>query len=258
MRNQFYITRFRFTRAIVSVIIFALLANLTGCTIFGPKETLPAPLEVRPLEEIEQTGISPEDVLAAFDQLASITAKHVYEQFKDDLGDKFYDIDARFISIAPPMCQKAGEQALAQLSFYPMDSTAYHYPPWFDDLVELNNIYSISFHVKLLYKGKTADTCYNMLVLPQDEFISIAESFDATSFNVTSNDIAQEIKISGADPFMFENSTAYTGFTITRESILNANDKQLWALYNAATQGFLLTNFGSLEDAYDVMAEAGN
>ena len=247
----------------IIALILSLLTCLPGCDLARsagllPAETLPQAIEGRPRNEIQQEGITAEDVLAVYDQLAAITTKYLYSDIKDTMGDVYNNMDARFVSITAPLEYKIPDgysEDGIPLSFYPLIDEHLSPAHWLED-DRMYNVYPITFHADVLYGRNVLDHKYEFLVWNDADFDLIAQAFGSTSFIVTEDTIEQEPNKTGAylySDISYVGKPAYPAFTITREVIENANEEQLWALYNAATNGFLTTNFVTKEKAYAIL-----
>lgn len=266
------------TKVITTGLIIAALANMTGCygQLVGDKpsphtkhpllddkhfagEFLPETYEVRPLAEIEETGILAEDVLSVYDQLAMLALHRYWAPRKEQWGDDFNNLSATFTSITPnwnfDTNVLTGERENRMKKYYTYsDSFDGTQVSWqYEPQTYTERVYGICFNMDIGYKGEKIDSgVFDPFGILESDFLLIAEGFGSIPFEITREKLEQLYGSTGTTITMVdENQTGYSAFTIDRDTILNITDKKLlWSLYNAAQNSLYSVNFNKHYNTY--------
>ena len=254
--------------AAIALIAVMLLTGLTACgvpefikDIFNKDDKIeidktnqPPQLEMRPLEEIKETGITSEDVLAALDNLAKefFLAGELYrfeglEDYRDDLTYRFSGITPNDTYI-PVSGDPDGKWEERQKPFYV--STLIHYADhrWLDEIKEFNNVYNLNFSYIAYLGNKPREFYVKSLAITKEEFESIMKAGNIDSFEIN-KEYTDSLGPKGSAYENFWEYQAYPDITIDREFIENASEEQLWALYNAINGSLTSINlYGKLPD----------
>lgn len=232
-----------------------LLGGMTGCDVVEqigqPKLEQFEQLPIRPVDEIEQTGIKAEDVLALYDDLAEkcVEAHHSTTSWKDNLGDRFTDLDGQFVSITPTSSYVTKDrQSNYKLPIYtrlPYFSTSNNWilmpdSQYFNpnnSVIFDDNIYKTDLLINCNLDGDRLSSLRVDCGIYKDDFEAVLKAFNVPSFALTeeyfssdpnaSTDLIEDLKSGN----IFGN-TVYEGITIDRQLLQNATQEQLWALYN--------------------------
>lgn len=212
-------------------------------------------LEVRTREEMEQSGITAEDVLAIYDQLATEMWKlqNPIEKFFGTISQEEYDnISIRFESISPYLFSyeddildpESGEYYVAQKHLeYPFYFRDSFYTPshrWFDNQLShitpeelMNSAYKSAFNISFVYDNKIYATKINNVGLYSTSFENVFDSLGIEKSIIDEDDyaFANQNKFFKPDA----GSTKYSPITLDRTIIENATEEQLWALYDMAS-----------------------
>ena len=220
-----------------------LIGGLTACEI----ETL-TQLEVRPIEEIEETGIKAEDVLALYDNMAKNYFERLYGNFSD--SEKAASIiKYEFTNITPlesavPTTEDylfGPFETIIDPFYYSLDT--YTIVSWLAyDTTKLSNICPINFNYKAYSKDNVFDYQVTACGISPADLNSIIEAFNLKPFEITPEYI-DSLGYAAISYQHLTGKTAYPSLTINRELIENANEQQLWSLYNAATNSIYSINF---------------
>ena len=230
------------TKTTAAILIIAiLLGGMGGCTnnaaTIDPIET------TRPLEEIEKTGITPEDVLAAFDELARDTFRGKYgiKELRESL---YYDLDAfvvQFDRISPfEFGNRPNNWTLPY--FYIEDDpdgfTPFHswlslpdsifYNP---NIQPFHDVYTVTLNATVCVANKS-DNFQVDLTIPKDAMEKVFAAYGLKSYTMTKekakelDERARVISLTKID------ETVYEPLTIDRVVIAESTEEQLWAIYN--------------------------
>lgn len=259
-------------RTVATALTLAILISLVGCAwpqgsigthTKHPRisddrftgETLPAVMEVRPKEEIEQNGITPEDVLAIYDQWAMLALHHWWADSKERWGDDFNDLSAAFNSITPIMVTdldfETDERMYRMKAYYieEMDFDGTNY--WQTDAQTYEEtIYKIRVTIDVGYKGEVFSWGDFDVGILEADFLPIAEGFGSEPFEITQEKL---IEIYGKHTLIttLDGGTGYSAFIIDRQTLLGITDQTLlWSLYNAAKNSLYSINFRDHYNTY--------
>ena len=229
-----------------------LLGGMTGCDVVEqigqPKLEQFEQLPIRPVDEIEQTGIKAEDVLALYDDLAEkcVEAHHSTTSWKDNLGDRFDDLDGQFVSITPSsnfMDENYSNYTMpfyAPLSYFQpsnrwiISENGEYFNP--DPTIWSDKIYRTDLDVNCNLDGNLSKLKFNWGIYEQD-LVNVLSAFNVQSFTLTEEycnsipNFSRELFVELHQSNMFGRQV-YNPFTIDRKTIETANTEQLWALYN--------------------------
>lgn len=247
------------TKVIATGLTLAMLTNVGGCKnsdappFINPNaftgETLPPAIETRPQEEIIETGITAEDVLAIYDQLSLIAIQKFWSSSKEDWGDDFYKINATFSSISTPNetiwnPQKSTHVERSQ-PYYTYD-TLYESPlPWQTPPYSYSElVYPVKFSIDVGFNNNIfTHQSFDGFGIYASQFIPIAHDFGSEQFNLT-NEYINSVYEPGSLVHTIHSATAFTPFTITRDDILQITDQDiLWNLYNCGVSSLYSINF---------------
>ena len=235
-------------------------------------QTVPATIEVRPQEEIEQSGITPEDVLAVYDQLACLTVLHHYAAQKENIGEQYYDLSATFTKIEPDEIglenteTKIYEEYI--LPYYTKDGFYGSHPwqrecPLWEYQLVRKDIIVFVIHFDYAFEGELINSVDFQFGVSESDFLPIAEGFNSEPFQLTP-EVNEELwgRFMPSDMLPLVSSLnayniAYPAFTIDRETILGITDQDLlWALYNAAQNSMYFLNFSEHYNTHHDLAAA--
>jgi len=213
--------------------------------------------ETRPREEIEQTQITAKDVLASYDKLA-LEIFHT-EFSKDSTSDEYkpyYDsTTAQFTSLTTDNYIFFKDTANGQVktnNFLPFYIKRYVYNSphtWFFKFGKLENIdpqpmfncvYPTTFNMDFVLKNEKYSLSIDGFGVNSNDFEKLM-----SVFGVKTNTLKEHQVSFADDPLFFVNEIGYTTYEpiiINRETIKNANQDQLWAIYNLL-EGMYSINF---------------
>ena len=226
-----------------------LLGGMTGCDVAEqigqPKLEQFEQLPIRPIDEIEQTGIKAEDVLALYDDLAEkcIEAHYATTNWKDKLGDRFDELDGQFVSISPTSSVEIGFGDNYILPFYLQTNffkpsnrwSTENSSPFFTNKSFVNeDIYETILTINTNFGDSSGKGTFQWGV-PKQAYDNVLRAFNTPSV------LLNKDQLEGTIPNEFfltigQNelwgTEAFKSIPLTREAITNANSEQLWALYN--------------------------
>lgn len=205
-------------------------------------------LKVKPQEEVEKAGITAEDVLALYDQLANDVwhARYIKENLKEEFQQYYDTVSVQFDSISPHIYINSYPDDNGKLTNYEWEYPFYIVNEWFCPLHQWfnaagrynyimpdsmeNNTYSTTFHTNFVFGDSMYEASYPEFGVEKELFENMMNSFNVEKSILTEDQIAFARK-----SHFFENQIGqeiYTPITITREDILNATPDQLWAFYH--------------------------
>ena len=206
---------------------------------------------LRPREEIEQTGITAEDVIALYNEFAR-DAVRAHLGFPGN-PSHVSNLSGSFVSILPQMIYhpETREKLFAPCyvkedNFTPShdwltDSTHQLYNP---NIQNVEDVYLITLHVQQQGTGRVQDRYLENFAIPATVFENLMTVLNNERFNIT-NEYAQDQN----ELFELNNcigQPAYNTITFDKELLTNANEEQLWALYNAMESLYSLNFYGEL------------
>lgn len=204
-----------------------------------PFEALP----IRPIEDIKETGITADDVLAAYDKLALAIEKKRYprENVDPDYLEAYDKATAQFESITVetyehPVFEIGGDVTLTYYQFpFFIKRSSFRVGEPGEQIQVDNKIYTCSFHYNIVNNNKYYNETFGAdghksCGIIDYEFEDVMKSFNSPPSTITEDKLA-------LGPFegFFElqlGQTCYAPMKIDRELIQSANEEQLWALYN--------------------------
>ena len=220
------------------VICTSLMLNIAGCDNKIPMENI----TTRPIEEIEQTGITSDDVLALYDNLCEFIAEAHYGTFDSLSKEQVDSIEGNFVDFnTVRLCDStSGKNVFRNKICYHEEPDFYPYGLWLDsakspyfiDNIEpMNGIYTISLHSVLSADNNQEDYYCDQLGVEKDAMENLLKAFNVKQFKLT-EDMMNGDTIRYVDYSAIMGTEVYEPTKITRELIKNANEDQLWALYN--------------------------
>lgn len=195
-------------------------------------------------QEIEESGITAEDVLAEFDRLVWDINLIIYTRsIKRDHPDNWEQIvrdsktSAQFVKMTPELT--------SEYSPYPMYGILTRgYDDQFDLLTQgkENKWFYDVYPVNIYYNNVTfghQNEDYNQIRVGvyKDQFEPVGDLMASDKFILTIDKLDQlALQVGGGDStyYSYENSQGYSAFEITRETIKNASQEELYALYDLA------------------------
>lgn len=203
------------------------------------KGSYPGPIVKTP-QEIQEAGITAEDVLAEFDRLVWDIAIINYtgyckiyypDTWQQALEDS--DIYAQFVKLTPPL-----NNELNPFPMYGIVTTQQGYVQFNYSLQEQDhkNFYDV-YPISLFYDGMSLE--YESLITVgahKDQFQPVGDLLADEKYILTEDKINQICEqFDGIfECYDFENSQGYSAFEITRDTIQNASQEELYALYDLA------------------------
>ena len=205
-------------------------------------ENKPVLPEMRPIEEIEKTGITADDVLAAMDNLAW---KIYYIGYKDSLvnPDDINNLTCKFSNIAPTATTPASEELTPYLDpfYHLLDSYTPNFE-WLNNKNQLDDVYAVKFVIKISLNGNNFSQNVYDLGISKEDFENIMDTFEMEQFTITADYLES---LSSEDLQQYSHligNQAYSELKINRNLIENATEEQLWALYNATINSMSTIN----------------
>lgn len=206
-------------------------------------ENKPALPEMRPIEEIEKTGITADDVLAAMDNLAWKIFNVGYKDSTLLNPDDINNVTCSFFSLEPTITTPASEELM------PYKDPFYHlldnYTPnfeWLNNKNLLNDVYATELYIKLSINGKNSLISVLDLGIAKEDFENVMNALDMDQFTITTDYLES---LSSEDLQQYSHligNQAYSGLEIDRDLVVNATEEQLWALYNATMNSMTSIN----------------
>lgn len=202
-----------------------LLGGMTGCTI-GPLYPIVA---TKPRDEIEEIGITAEDVLAVYDNLCLQKLYETFLHHKDDYGDDWYNLSAQFQSIKT-------DKRILQISNNDVPEYDYINEPFYHMFNDEGYCLTYNFYGAL--NNDSREFSKNVQISPVT-FESLMESLKISPFTLT-DEYWQNNPQHATDYNYVTGVDVYEPITIDRETIINATEEQLWTLYDV---GIEITNY---------------
>lgn len=226
--------------------------TMGGCenisNIISPDETytFTEPYEkptIRDDIEIEEKGITAEDVLAEFDNLAwefnlRAYTHSIQENFPDEWEEIVKDskTSAQFVKITPPIAYKPEEP----FPFYGILTTHLFHNRFLNFLTqeqldkEFEGVYPGMLYLNNVTFGEATQRYYN-IGMYKDQFQPLAERLSSDKFLLTKDLLYERWdNLDDLRKFDYLNSQGYASFEITRETIENASEEELYLLYDLA------------------------
>lgn len=228
-----------FVRVLSLLLSISVLFGTVGCGQDAETDDLTAAAVIKAEEQLITDGITPEDVLAVYNELArdAFRAAYATEEQKSKL---IYDLDnfsAKFISFTPPTTNLG-----KVFYFYYLSSTYYVRGPWRhieggtfyrEETPEIPNTYEIRLNTRVSCPIRSEDENLAMGI-SKDAMEEIFKAFDIASFTMTKEWMSAQEDVNLASMGMIVlGETVYEGFSVDKNTIKNATEEQLWALYHA-------------------------
>lgn len=198
---------------------------------------------VRSREEIEESGITAEDVLNFYDNLCLRKVHEIQESDKELFGETWEYLSAQFecLNVNKAKLPISSDNGFPIYRF--LDEPFYH------------NITEQGYCMKLIYNEAYRDDVVNTnqgYVLTPDAFDQLMSIFNIKPFDLT-EEYWQENPTYADSYNHITGISVYPNFKFTRETILNANEEQLWALYNLGTtiSQQIMNEHGDIEKELD-------
>ena len=205
---------------------------------------------LRPREEIEQTGITAQDVLDLYDEFArdAIRAFHGFPGNPihiDELTGNFISLSPQFIYHPETRDKIFTPCYIKENNFTPAhnwltDSSHQLYNPNISDVGEV--------HIMTLYVNQDGigkdDKYLKNFAIPATEFDKLMLAFNNSQFNITNEYVQDKNELLGLDKHI--GKTAYNSIIFDKDLIANATEDQLWALYNAMESMYSINFYGEL------------
>lgn len=189
-------------------------------------------------EEIEATGLTVEDVLAYYDTLAWDFERLFWEDTLKRHGlDVDRDLSAQFERI--DVLNDNFDEPTEDFPFYGMHPKGHevHFF-WLDESYNsFKNIYDINLYTTIVGDQKSNHAITDLGVY-KDQFEPVAEMMGSKQFLLTSEQLINFVENTHTSQATrmgwYENTMVYEPFQITRETIENATQEQLYLLYDFA------------------------
>lgn len=197
-------------------------------------------------QEIEESGITAEDVLAEFDRLAWDIAMIDYTRSIKNYDPKNWEqivkdsnSSAQFVKIAP---RYDGHQ-LKNYPVYGIITTQKGYYDFWKRLTQgkdpkhFHDVYPVTFYYNHVNYGHDTYNDFVDVGAHKKQFQPVGDLMADERFMLTLDKIDQIVAPFGGgdiDYYDFTDSQGYSAFEITRETIKNANKEELYALYDLA------------------------
>ncbi|MGM9681268.1 MAG: hypothetical protein ACI3XR_07165 [Eubacteriales bacterium] len=198
-----------------------------------PFEVLP----IRPIEEIEESGITAEDVLAVYDKLALAIEKKRFprETIGPDYLEAYDKQTAQFESItvetySDPIFETDGIKMIDyQFPFF-IKRNSFSIGQLGEQTELENKVYTCFFNYNVVSDNKYYNETFEGCGIIDYEFEDVMKSFNLSPSTITEDKLALG---PSTDFFRFElGQTCYPPIKIDRELIQSANKEQLLSLYN--------------------------
>lgn len=205
----------------------ALLGGMTGCAKY--KDVIMFPIaSMKELEEIQEAGITAEDVLAVYDNFCLQKLYETFLHHKEDYGDDWYNFSAQFQSIKT-------HKRILQISNNDVPEYDYIHEPFYHMFNDEGYCLTYNFYGAL--NNDSREFSKNVQIVPVT-FESLMDSLNVSPFSLT-DEYWQNNPQHATDYNYPTGVDVYEPITIDRETIINATEEQLWKLYNV---GIEITN----------------
>lgn len=226
-----------------------LMGGMTGCTPKNSEEqaeTYYPIATVKPKDELEEIGITAQDVLDAYDALSLKAHKTMETPNEDDLkkNKDWTSLSARFIQLTPQINIFPDlEEGLGNGYAQPEPFYFYHYR----ELQDTTAYFSAIVYDAAIRDNLFSNT-YNNAGIPKEIFENLMNAFNVESFVINEDYFIQNPQYEMAFYYLI-GETVYEPFVIDRSVIENASIEQLWALYDIAT--YLTNSIRPLDEYYE-------
>jgi len=202
----------------------------------SPEETynpqnnpFPVP-ETRPIEDIQATGITAEDVLAEYDRVALLALNSFILRISDnEEGFDWKYLSAQFSSLNVSQENMPTSNGTWDLQYEPFHRAS-------------NNKYCLQFNYQGSFKNEPESLDIISFYISKEEFENILNAYNIKSFQIT-EEYLNSLGPMGKEFYSYcinINTTVYEPFQLTRELIQTSTEEQLWALYNARNSIYAL------------------
>lgn len=209
--------------------VAAMLAAGTACDEFSlpnlntsnttASQTNKETLKTR--EQLEQEGITAEDVLKVYDNLAAKISEK-----SETYNDLYKGLKTDFVKISTPFIGFLGVRNYYKADdFTPSEN-------WHTNPATINNVYPISFQVQTQKESFSPLEDEATFGIDADTFEKLMSAFNQQSKIFKEEDFEPHHLMFKEDFEFLLDKEVYPYFTITRETINNATEEQLWTLYN--------------------------
>lgn len=182
-------------------------------------------------EEIAETGLTTEDVLNAYDDLAWKITEFRWKRDINNWGqDIEKDLSAQFDKIT--VCNPDLEP-ITQYPFYGINDYEHSFDhPWFNQELSIRDTYCVNFSADSVLGEQLVKTeIYNMGIF-KEQFEPVADTFGKGKFIFTEEKLRSLPNRDILEFLDFVGLPVYYPFEITRETIENATQEQLYLLYD--------------------------
>ncbi|MGN0960737.1 MAG: hypothetical protein ACI4PF_00890 [Christensenellales bacterium] len=224
-----------------------------------PFEELP----VRPIEEIEESGITAEDVLAVYDKLALAIEKKRFprENVDPDYLEAYDKETAQFESIT------IETYSHPQFEIDGVTMIDYQYPFFIkrnffmigqleEQTALEDSVYTCLFNYNIVNNNKYYNETFEGCGIIDYEFEDVMKSFNLSPSTITEDKLALG---PFTDFFQLElGQTCYAPIKIDRELIQSANKEQLLSLYNMINSIYALNIEGKQPEKQEIDSEMTN
>lgn len=230
--------------------VASLLGGMTGCGDLGfdsdnYQQKFPIST-IKPIDDIEEQGITAQDVLAAYDTIALTALQKIMEPAKDDFGSRWNCFSAQFNSITNNNLNIETENGEDKSVPHPISIPNDSYSPqhlWSqEDMRFYDDVYLFNFSYSGDITNQIVDRTVFEMAMTWEDFSNIMKAFNIQPFELTQEYI-DSLPYSSSRYEYCIGEQVYPEFKLDRETILNASEEQLWALYNAATNSIANINF---------------
>lgn len=223
---------------------------------YGEKHNPFSALPPKTREQINELGISVDDVISVYDKLALdiVKARYTKSSFAEKYQDYYDSITAQFVSITVNHLieQKKSSSGLTYkchyAPFYVKNHT--YYPSnhcWFSTGAAFENvkteemsrcIYPTTINCDFVIKNELYPCNIAEFGIASDKFEKMMSAFNIENGILTEDEVAFAIS---ASYYSYEiGYKTYEPLVIDRELIKNSNEEQLWALYDLIDSIYLI------------------
>lgn len=226
--------------------------TMGGCenisNIINPDETytFTEPYEkptIRDEIEIEEKGITAEDVLAEFDNLAwEFNLRHYTHSIQELYPDEWEEIvkdsktSAQFVKITPRIAYEPEEPFpfYGILTFPPFHNRFLNFLTQEQLDKEFEGVYPGMLYLNTVTFGHAGEEDFD-IGMYKDQFQPLAERLSSDKFLLTEDLLYEKWNdLHDLTKFDYLDSRCYASFEITRETIENASEEELYLLYDLA------------------------
>lgn len=187
---------------------------------------------MRTEEEIAQTGLTVEDVLAAYDNLAWKFSELRWAKNIENWGLELEgNVSAQFDKIT--VCNYSIHTTTEAYPFYGINNFFHSFKhSWFSEPLQLKDTYCINFYADAILRDQVIKTSIINAGIYKDQFEPVANSLGNGKFIFT-QEMLDNLPNRDILPFLdFRGVEVYHPFEITRQTIENATQEELYLLYD--------------------------